>query len=910
MTAALQPIPLLMTKLFVPRAQTDAVIRPRVINQLEAGLRRRLTLISAPAGFGKTTLVSNWRHLEPQEGVAVAWLSLDEYDNDAGRFLTYLIEALHRASPDIGANARALMQSAPGVQMDLIMTGLINDIGALPGQFVLVLDDYHLINNQQIHSAMEYLIEHMPPQLHVILICRADPPLPLAKWRARGEMVDIRATDLRFTIDETENFLQSSLSQSIDHEDIVVLEQRTEGWVAGLQLAAISMRDRSDIHTFIHSFSGQHRHIFDYLVDEVLDHESPETQEFLLQSSLFRRFTADLCNQVTDRRDSHLMLEYLERSNLFIASLDNERRWFRYHQLFADLLRRRLHQTQPDIIPNLHRRASIWFEEHGDPVEAAWQAIAGEDWDRASRLIETYEQALFNQGRSKTILELTEAVPDAIVLSRPRLLSVRGWTNILNGRPQRSWRDLAALGNLLGEMERDPLRSNELSGLEWRLIRGSLASAQAMNAILENDFQATLELANEALQQLPEDQFEMRAMTTGLRAQSFWLSGDLQSSAEDSQETVKLSQLTNAPLFQIIGLLSVASIDAEWGRFDRAAQVYRQAIEYADSRGLSMWQFTGRVMSFQSEVPYERNNLEEALEIAKRGREVIHPWSVSHAYDISYLHLARVHFALGDFDSARAVLDQAPPYSNLGPGLTEVAQVEGLQALIDIATGEREHLEAIEHELLAPMSDLLDSIWLWTPALRFRGQVLNALGRHADAVSILAPLFDICIDRGWTRQAVQVGSDLSVSHAALGDQDAAATTFERVLERAEPNGFIRSILDAGAGIESVISSALAGRAAEGNASNYLNRLLQLSREESRRQPAGPAAQHELIEPLSDREIEVLRLIAAGHTNAAIADELFVVVGTVKAHAHNIYSKLGVRNRTQAVNRARDLRIID
>lgn len=899
-----------MTKLFVPQVHPDMVVRARIVQRLEEGLRRRLTLISAPAGFGKTTLVSDWHHSGSRDDVAVAWLSLDERDNDTGRFLTYLVEAFHLANPEIGDDARVLTTSMPNVQPELILTRLINSVGYLSGQVALVLDDYHVIENPGIHNAMDFFIEHLPPQLHVILTCRTDPPLSLARLRVRGEVIDIGAEDLRFTVQETTDFLQNAIGRDIGAGDILELERRTEGWAAGLQLAAISLRDRDDVHAFIHSFSGQHHHIVDYLVDEVLNRQPVATQEFLLRTSLFDRFTADLCDAVTRRGDSHAMLESLERSNLFITALDSERRWFRYHHLFAGVLRRKLRQAQPDVILDLHRRASIWFEEHGDPIEAIWQSINGEDWRRAGDLIEANERLLFSRGQSRALLRLTQAVPNEVVLSRPWLLNARAWAQILNGEVENSRRDLTALVGLIERIERDPSRAGEISEIERGQIRGSLAAARAMNSILANDFEATLKFSDEALGQLPEEDIGRRSMTKGVRAQALWLSGDLQSSADASREMIELSKLTEAPLFRIIGLLTVGSIEVEWGHFDRAAALYEQAIDYAEGRGLSNWQYVGRVLSFQSEIPYERNDLEEALDIAKRGREIAGHWASRQAYDVTYLHLARVHYARRDLDSARSVLSEAPAYANAGPGAAKAAQVEALQALVDLESGERERLGRIESDLLAAASGLRDRVWLWTPAMRVRGQVLNALGRYDDALSILAPLFDICIERGWVRQAIQTGAVLAISHHGRGDQSAAVRTLEQVLTYAEPHGFLRSILDAGAGIDQVIEAALKRRREERHDTAYLNRLLKIAREERQRGSAASATQRGLVEPLSEREIEVLRLIAAGYSNAEIADEIYVVVGTVKAHAHNIYTKLGVRNRTQAIKRARELGLVE
>ena len=897
-----------MTKLFVPRVQPGLVVRTRVSKRLDEGLRRRLTLISAPPGFGKTTLVSGWIHSRVPDERCIAWLSLDERDNDTARFLTYVVEALLLASPEIGEELRSVVRSLPNVQPDQIITQLINRVGELTGQIVLVLDDYHMIEQAEIHRALDFLIEHQPPQLHVILTCRVDPPISLSRLRVRDELIDIGADELRFTAQETARFLQNVVGRDISAGSIHELEQRTEGWIAALQLAAISLRTCDDVQTFIHSFSGQHRHIVDYLVDEVLNRQPPAVQDFLLHTALFDRFSAELCDAVTERQDGYALLALLERLNLFTIPLDSERRWFRYHQLFADVLRQRLRQLQPQLIPSLRRRASVWFEEHDDPIEAAWQAINGEDWQRVSVLIKAHAQPLFNQGQSRALLRLTQAVPDEIVRSKAWLLDTRGWAQSLNGEVAGARRDLLALAELVGDQD----HSNALSALERRQLRGSLAAARAMNAILENDFDATLAFGDGALQQLPEDALRMRSMIEVSRAQAHWLVGDLQSSIDASWRGIELSRQTDAPLFRIIGLLSVGSTEVEWGELEHAAEIYEQAVGFAGSHGLANWQFLGRVLSFQSEVPYERNDLETALTIAAHGRELTGAWSTSYAYDVTHLQLARIHYARCDLDGARAALEQSPSYSGMGPGAAVVAQVEALKALVALEAGDRSRLIAVEQELLKLVAEIpADRIWLWTPALKATGQVLNAIGRPADGVSILAPLFETCIERGWLRQAIQSGAVLALSYLSDGRQEAAARTFERVLADAEPRGFLRSILDAGPGIGQVIEATRTRRREAQRDSVYLNRLLKLAREDRQRQPGqARTSKPGLIEPLSARELEVLSLIAAGYTNAEAADELFVAVGTVKAHASNIYTKLGVRSRTRAVSRARELGLVD
>ncbi|MEZ4573144.1 MAG: LuxR C-terminal-related transcriptional regulator [Thermomicrobiales bacterium] len=895
----------------MPNVQADLIVRSRVVELLDEGLRRRLTLVSAPAGFGKTTLVSSWIHSAPPDDYAIAWLSLDERDNDLERFLSYFIESLRLASPGVGDEAEELLGAAVDTQPEMLLISLINNIGSVSGQIVLVLDDYHLIENPAIHELMDFFIDNVPGQIHVVITCRADPPLSLSRWRGRREMVEIRAEDLRFNDEEAERFLRVALGQDIGADHVHELEERTEGWITGLQLVAISLRGRDDVEGFIRSFSGQHHHIFDYLVDEVLERESPETQDFLLRTSLFGQFSAGLCDAVTGRRDSHAVLDYLDRSNLFIAALDSDRRWFRYHHLFADLLRRKLRLTLESDIPELRRRASVWFEEEGDTVEAIWQSINGEDWQRVDKLFKEYAWSLFNQGLSKVMIRMFSAVPEDVVNASPWMLHTRAEAYDLNGEAERRLRDLAELERYLDRLDNDPGLASQLSEADQLRLRTSLSRTRAFSAVLDNDFQAMIHHSDEALKYLPEDEYAVRGLTMGVRAQALWLMGDLEQSAAGMRDAIAISNLADARMARLVGQLGLGSIEVEWGHFDRAEDLYTSAVAFAEANGLADWQYTGRILSFQSEVPYEKNRLEEALDIATRGRELVGYWASRHAFDVSYLNLARVHYALGNLERARSLLRQSPPYTGIGPGLVVAAETEAFHAIVDLEVGERSTLAAIEADLLTPVSDLLDRIWLWTPVLRTRARLLNVLGRHDDAVGLAAPLFDICLERGWTRQAVQTGSVLANAYAGQGNRGAAVQAFDRVLELAEPRGFVRSILDAGGGIEDVIESAQRRRRRDGLDTTYLDVLLGIVRTEAQARGRKAAApEQDLVEPLSERELEVLQLIAAGLTNADIADDLYVVVGTVKAHTHNIYSKLGVRNRTQAVVRGRELGLID
>src|SRR5829696_8366017 len=452
--------PLLLTKLSVPSARPSLVPRLRLRERLEEGLGRKLTLLSAPAGFGKTTLLSKWIGGLPDEGRPVAWLSLDPGDNDPGRFWRYFVTAVDQLQPGSGETALALLGSPQAPPSETILTTLLNELGDLPTDAVLVLDDYHLIESQAIHDALAFLIEHLPPRMHLLIATRADPPLPLSKVRARGELNELRASDLRFTSEEAATFLKGVMGLQLSAEDIAELERRTEGWVAGLQMAALAMRDRADVSSFIAAFTGSNRHVVDYLAEEVLGRQPEELQTFLLETSILNRMCGPLCSAVTGHTEGQTALERLEHANLFVIPLDDKRQWYRYHHLFADVLRQRLHQEYPDLLPELHKRASGWFEEEGLVSEAIHHALAAQDWKRAVRLIETSGMAVVLSRQVQTMLGWIDGLPEELVRERPVLCTIHAIALVfLNHSDAAEVRLQDAERNLLGNPMTDEART-------------------------------------------------------------------------------------------------------------------------------------------------------------------------------------------------------------------------------------------------------------------------------------------------------------------------------------------------------------------------------------------------------------------------------------------------------------------
>ncbi|MEI6451872.1 MAG: AAA family ATPase, partial [Actinomycetes bacterium] len=520
--------PILATKLSVPPSRPNAVLRSRLIERLDEGLQGRLILVSAPAGFGKTTMISEWaagcRRLEPE--VRPAWLSLDEGDSDPARFMTYLVAALQTVAADVGEGALGMLQSPQPPPTEAVLTALLNEITTLPHGVVLVLDDYHVVDSEPVDHALAFLLEHLPPQMHLVIATREDPHLPLARWRARGQLTELRAADLRFTPSEAAEFLNRVMSLDLSAEDITALETRTEGWIAGLQLAALSIQGRSDAAGFIRTFAGSHRFVLDYLVEEVLQRQPERARSFLLQTAILDTLCGALCDAVTGQKHGKGTLERLERDNLFVVPLDEERRWYRYHHLFADVLQAYLLEEQPDHLPALHRRASEWYEENGSRSDAIRHALCAKDFGWAADLIELAAPMTEDTSQAATWLKWASALPDELIRSRPVLGVWFAWALMGSG-------ELETAEAWLREAERwlKPGTSEPNGVVDEDQLRSLLATievARAYNAHSVGDVPGTVKHAQRVLELLPEGDHVRRQQATALIGLTYWASGDLE----------------------------------------------------------------------------------------------------------------------------------------------------------------------------------------------------------------------------------------------------------------------------------------------------------------------------------------------------------------------------------------------
>ncbi len=882
---------LLATKLHVPPPRPNAVPRPRLIARLNEGLTRPVTLLSAPPGFGKTTLLSIWLDQLPAS-TRVAWITLDAADNDPARFLAYLCTALQIDRP------RAL-RIPRWPDLENVLIPLINRLSESAEPIVLVLDDYHLIEANEVHQTLSFLIDHLPPPLHLVIASRADPPLPLTRLRARDQLIELRLTDLRFTPDEAQAFLTDVMGLEISPEETAILAARTEGWIAALQLAALSLRNQSDKARFIAAFSGSHAYIADYLTDEVLRQQPEALQSFLLQTSILDRLAGPLCDALTDRADGQHTLEQLAESNLFLVSLDDERKWFRYHALFTDLLRKRLLQTQPDRVPTLHHRASLWHERNGFIPVAIDHALAGRDFDRAASLAEQSAEPLWQQGEFSSFLRILEAIPQDVLQARPRLCLYHAALLLVNAR------SLATAETLLQVVaDHDPAG-------HWR---GEVAALRAVVGMLRGDMTHGIELSEQALAVLPAANW-FRGLAIRNLSVLCLLKGDLSNADHLLEENITISQQSGDWVGAAASVRRLGSLCLLRGQLRRAREFYQRSIDMVADVQHRPWPIAGRSLVHLAELAYEWNDLPAAERYLSQAAELMAKTSPSWWLSGQVI-LARLKQAQGDRDGARQAIEAARQLASESDTEMDDVVVAAYAARLELAQG---NLDAALHWAQArqasaaqavhrPVKDA-EALTMSELMREIEGAIVAriyvAVHQADEAQAVLTPLVAAAEAGGRAGSLIRLLTVQALAFAAQGERASAVHALQRALTLAEPEGYVRTFIDEGDDVHKLLLD-LKTSIADAKLQHYVEQLLAAFGQPDR--PPAPDVQP-LVEPLSDREIEILRLIAEGLSNQDIAERLFLALPTIKWYTTQIYGKLGVANRTQAVAKARALDLL-
>ena len=869
---------LLHTKLGVPPKRSVAVTRSRLMEQANEGLLhksiflRKLTLVSAPAGYGKTMMVSEWVQ---GLGYRVAWLSLDEADNDPNRFMAYFIAAIQSVHPGFGQSIQAMVQTPQPPPMEVYLTIMLNEIAALPSLMTLVLDDYHAIASLVIHRQISFLLEHLPTRMHLVLITREDPLIPISRLRASNQVLEIRQVDLRFTADEIAYFMSRVMQLDLSENDILALERRTEGWIAGLQLAALSLHGLRDKNSFIQAFTGSNRYILDYLIEEVFNRQSEDVRDFWLKTAILERLSGSLCDAVTERSGSRELLEKLEQANMFIVPLDQSRNWYRYHRLFSELLRHHQQLTRQLVDePILHQRASQWFEAEGYFTDAIQHSLAAHDWAKAAQLIGQVNEMMFKQGEIVTLIGWLEKIPRQIILSQLGLSMAYAWALLLAGKY-----DLAT----------PVLEQAEKLAQPGSVFLGQVATAQAYLARSLGDNPRVIETSRLALSLLPVDDFASRSNLLMNLGMVYWHDGRLDEAEPALIEAQEKGARSGNLYAQLTSEVFLARALVSRGLLREAAERYPSIIQ----RGPLVPIVTLAYFDLGS-LHYEWNELEKAEFYLQQGLDLSQRTG-NMEFRIAGLIL-QVYLALArqDWEAASSVADQICS-SARGFSVQVQARCVACQAQVAMAMG---NLHSARHWLDQNPGNM-DS----HPFYRFLGLIRPRLFIAQGKMELAAEQLSLCYETasrahwGYALVAVRVLQALVAETPEIGVE-----YLTDALRLAQSQSYIRTFVDAGMALIPLLQDATR----RGVTPEYTRRILAAMENKPKAPTPGQSV---LVEPLSERELEVLRLVTAGLSNREIAGKLFISPGTAKTHIHNLCGKLGVRNRTEAAMRGKELGLV-
>lgn len=889
--------PLLNTKLFKPTTGPQTINRVRLTDKLNAGLKSRVILISAPAGFGKTTLISAWAD---QLKIKSAWFSIDTGDNDPNRFFTYCLASLQNINPDFGKPTSSLLQSPQAPSLDLIIANFINDVAASLGETVLILDDFHLIESKEIHTVMDYLVENLPANLKLVVMSRQDPPWHLSRLRVRNHLSELREADLRFTVDEAFDFFRDSMKLELTQNDIEALESRTEGWIASLQLAGLAMQGRKDISSFISDFTGSHSYIVDYLTEEVLQYQKDNVQEFLLKTSILNRFCSGLCDAVTGRTDSSELLDELLKLKLFVIPLSDTRIWYRYHHLFSDLLQYRLSQTYPDIIKDLHIRASIWFEENGLIEEAFYHAIQGDDYESAADLIESVSVNTLMRGEIVTLQKWISQVPDDVINARALICICRAWIYNISGELQKVEPEVSKAEIAVREGQKR-YNETEVANIKGHIVLLRSYYFSPFYTGNPDNILKHRKLLLEAKANLKTDNPIILSILELVLGGTYFFTCEWNNAIQNFRSAQYYGEISGNHLVTYAAINNQADILIFQGKLREAYHLVSSTINETTKKYGRLFPPLSFVYLAMGKLLYEMNNISAAEEYFLLCVKLTNSIANPALYIMALLQLAYIKQVEGKTKEAKSNLQQAEEVGRINTIYLREITVDSFKTRVFLFQKNfKNTLSWIEKFRKDPMT----KAGLFSQAKLIIAKTYIALNENDKALLLLSELkesSEIFEAKGWLIESYILEA---LAFDNEGETDRAIESIRKALTLAEPEGYFRLFIDQGNKMQELLENVLAIYPDdESFSAGYVSSLIKQINSENN------SNGQSMDEPLSDREIEVLRLLSAGFSNQAIADKLFVAIGTIKKHTHSIYQKFNVDSRTRAIKKARELNII-
>ena len=900
--------PFLTTKLFVPRLRPKTIQRPRLIEQLNAGLYRKLTLVSAQAGFGKTTVISQWVHSCDRP---IGWFSIDEQDSEPQNFLTYLVAALETISADIAPQSTTLLQSQP-TSSDLILTTLLNELATFQSPFILVLDDYHRITSSAIDDLLAFLIEHMPPQMHLVITTREDPQLPLPRLRVRGQMTELRVADLRFTVEEAADFLQQGMGLSLSAENVAALEARTEGWIAALQLVALALQTKDrheadvDKKRFIETFTSGHHFILDYLVEEVLANQPANVRDFLLQTAILKRLSGPLCDAVTGKDGSEAVLNHLLHDNLFLIPLDHDRTWYRYHHLFADVLIAHARNNHQDQIADWHRRASEWYAQTGSAADAIYHALAAPDFELAAGHIELVWRRMDRSFQEKTWLNWAQALPDTLIRLRPVLCAGYAWALLDTGKLDQIETVKSLLEQAEQWLETPTADMVVVDQKEFESLPATIAAARAYVAQAVGDLPATMRHAQQTLDLLPPDDHFYRGVPSITLAMAQWTNGELSFAFQSAKEAANSFQIAGNLLFELSTKSVMAEIKAGLGELNEAVTIYKQAIHQATRNNGTSLRTVASLHRGLGKLLYTQGDLEGAKQYFETSQKLNDEAGVGDVAFRLFVAQALLKWSDGEIADALELLDKAQ--ATFTPGrMPEFTPIAARKSRILIADGRLAPAEQWARERGVTPTEALSYLreFEHLTLVRLLLARYQQNGNPADldsAQELLGRLLSAAENGGRMACVTEILILQALAYALQHETAAWQAALDRALTLARPQSMVRLFIDEGLPLQKLLHQL---KPENPDQRAFCNKLLAAFDST----PSDPTKSQPLVDPLSERELEILSLVAAGFKNKEIAAELIISLNTVLYHTKNIYGKLGVNKRTLAVAKAREFGLI-